>query len=521
MGKGQRAKLARAQEKIDNSQKTTAKKKNNKKGNAWVTPVVTTLIIVLLAGILVLNVLNSNGIILRGKTVMQTENFKVTGTMMQYAAGAVKQGFINSYGEELVSYMQDGYFKESAQTEVETYLVYAEAAKAEGITLDEEEYSRIDENLKAMKDVAKASGYSVNSYLSLAYGKGVNEKDLRAFYELSMLANKYEQKIYDETKDTLTDDEIEAYYKKNSDQYTVADVLKYTETLTLESGLTEDEKSAKKTEFLAKFDAMGAATSEEEFKSALTAYLTDKATAEGTLGDPEAMSPEDQADAAFATITKSQISMKDASDWVFENTEAAYARQAGEVKVFAEDSAAKKAEESESSSSSSSSADAKETYTVAVYYMVSAPRKDDAKTKNAGHILLAFDGFTDKEAAKKKADEVLAEFLAGDATKDSFEALAEEYTYDSAVFYDNVPEGKMEEAFENWIFDDARTEGETGIVETSYGYHVMYFVGEGDAAWLAECRTAVIGQKTGDKYTAFEELYPVTIDKSAMKSVKG
>ena len=31
--------------------------------------------------------------------------------------------------------------------------------------------------------------------------------------------------------------------------------------------------------------------------------------------------------------------------------------------------------------------------------------------------------------------------------------------------------------FNNWIFDDARKAGDVEIVKTSYGYHIMYFVG--------------------------------------------
>ena len=36
----------------------------------------------------------------------------------------------------------------------------------------------------------------------------------------------------------------------------------------------------------------------------------------------------------------------------------------------------------------------------------------------------------------------------------------------------------MVDAFENWCFDANRNPGDTGIVETTYGYHVMYFQGE-------------------------------------------
>ena len=35
----------------------------------------------------------------------------------------------------------------------------------------------------------------------------------------------------------------------------------------------------------------------------------------------------------------------------------------------------------------------------------------------------------------------------------------------------------MVPAFNDWCFDEARQPGDYGIVETEYGYHLMYFVG--------------------------------------------
>ena len=35
----------------------------------------------------------------------------------------------------------------------------------------------------------------------------------------------------------------------------------------------------------------------------------------------------------------------------------------------------------------------------------------------------------------------------------------------------------MVTAFNDWCFDTARQPGDTGVVKTEYGYHVMYFVG--------------------------------------------
>jgi parvulin-like peptidyl-prolyl isomerase len=36
----------------------------------------------------------------------------------------------------------------------------------------------------------------------------------------------------------------------------------------------------------------------------------------------------------------------------------------------------------------------------------------------------------------------------------------------------------MVEPFENWCFDEGRKEGEVGMVETEFGYHLIYYVGE-------------------------------------------
>ena len=37
--------------------------------------------------------------------------------------------------------------------------------------------------------------------------------------------------------------------------------------------------------------------------------------------------------------------------------------------------------------------------------------------------------------------------------------------------------------FNDWCFDASRTAGDTGIVETTYGYHVMYFSGTTDQTY--------------------------------------
>lgn len=118
----------------------------------------------------------------------------------------------------------------------------------------------------------------------------------------------------------------------------------------------------------------------------------------------------------------------------------------------------------------------------------------DTKLVNVRHILvypegadgtnLATQEFSEEAwaASEKKAQEILDQFLAGDKTEESFAALANEYSEDpgsntNGGLYENVSEGEMVAAFNDWCFDAARQVGDTGTVKTNYGYHVMYFSG--------------------------------------------
>lgn len=91
------------------------------------------------------------------------------------------------------------------------------------------------------------------------------------------------------------------------------------------------------------------------------------------------------------------------------------------------------------------------------------------------------------EACRKEAQALLDQFLAGEKTEAAFGALANEFSDDKngkvtdGGIYEDVTQGEMVEAFDEWIFDTARVAGDTGLVKTPYGYHVLYFVHRDDA----------------------------------------
>ena len=119
---------------------------------------------------------------------------------------------------------------------------------------------------------------------------------------------------------------------------------------------------------------------------------------------------------------------------------------------------------------------------------------------NVRHILAGFEGGTtdsttgvttysdaEKTAAEVEAAALLDEWKNGAATEESFAVLANEKSDDgdgtTGGLYENVYPGQMVYAFNNWCFDSARKAGDTDIVETEYGYHVMYFSGNSNITY--------------------------------------
>lgn len=135
----------------------------------------------------------------------------------------------------------------------------------------------------------------------------------------------------------------------------------------------------------------------------------------------------------------------------------------------------------------------------------------DTVTVDVRHILITPEGETQEDgsysegawnAAEKKAQELLDAFWKGDRSEDSFAVLANENSTDpgsntNGGLYQGVNKGQMVESFDAWCFDASRKPGETGIVKTSYGYHVMYFVGA-NTVWQDQAKADILSQKAAD-----------------------
>ena len=119
----------------------------------------------------------------------------------------------------------------------------------------------------------------------------------------------------------------------------------------------------------------------------------------------------------------------------------------------------------------------------------------------------------DWAAAEAKAQEVLDLWLAGEKTEQSFAELAVEHSEDTGSvnnggLYENVYVGRMVPEFEEWCFDEARQIGDYGIVKTTYGYHVMYYVGSVDI-WFHTAKSEMMS-------AALETVVPDAVAKYEM-----
>lgn len=134
------------------------------------------------------------------------------------------------------------------------------------------------------------------------------------------------------------------------------------------------------------------------------------------------------------------------------------------------------------------------------------------------HILLSCD-MDDEDAAAEtlaEAEALLAQWQEEDGTEEGFAALAEEYSDDSGSntnggLYEDIYPGEMTTNFNDWCFDESRQVGDTGIVETSYGYHIMYFSAFGEEYWYQSALADLMYENYNNAYLEITERYTFNV----------
>ena len=378
------------------------------------------------------------------------------------------------------------YFLDEALDNMRVIQTALKAAEAEGFQYPAGVQVQYDDNMDALKAVAAASGISVSQYLKGNFGAGVTEKvygeQLMRVLRYSAYADAYQDSL------TYSDSELEEAYGADRNTYDHVSYEVVSFSGAAESTTDDEGNTVEPTEE----EAAAALEAAQDLAQTVLDGFQDG-------GDLEELANEND-----GTYSKNENGTYSAgsvmSEWLYDS-----ARKSGDASTLADGTVQ--------------------------YVVVFHDRfRDENPTIDIRHILVPLgsgsiaegeEGYEDEQAQLKadahaKAEELLAQWQSGEATEDSFAALALKESTDGSKYdgglYTEVYQGQMVTEFNDWCFDAARQSGDTGVVDTQYGSHVMYFSGVNAARW----QTQVAANLRTEAYTAWEEdlVKDVTVQRS-------
>ncbi len=504
----------KAEHKVQKAERRAAAAKAKKKTNLRNTLILISVILLfaIAIGLFGYKTVVTSGIIDRCTTVVSSENFSVNNAMMTYYFNSIYQNFASQYGSSLSSFGLDpskdlksqtsidgqstwyDYFMSQTLSQVQQYLVLAEAAKANGVTLDEHDTHEIEELINEYKESAKKSGYDANSYVKLIFGTAVKLSDMKDAVELAQLASKYSEELGESYEFTAED--YAAHYDENPDDYLKIDYLKY--AFTAEKGddgkVDEESKAAMK----AKAEELAAVTSEADFNAYITNILTEEAKAELKDGEEVDASEIETKVASYKSegALKSSLTGEALQNWAF-------SAAAGETYTDASDT----------------------TGTYTVYMILNTQYRDTYVTKNGAYLFLSDATYpsTDSENAgagsSAKADEIIAEWEAAGKTEEAFLEMVEEYT---EAGHAHLEENLTKDVpFADGLYaEDAVAGGVKKVYsETNKGTYLVYLAGDGISAWEAAADTTLRNEAYSADFTEYAGTYWVYTDEADVEKV--
>lgn len=510
-----------------------AEEKAKKSKTSWT--IGTVLVVLLLAVIFVLNSslpYKIPALTVGSKTYSAAEvKYLYSGMYRNLSAyGLVDTG--TSLSEQECMYLEDGgtwddYIKQNITDSLKEMQLLCDEAAAAGYTISEDGLASVQSNMDSLKDAAESNGMSLKKFVKQYYGDGVTTKVVEDMVTMSVLAQEYAQQIQDGF--SYTDDELDSYFDEHIGEFKTYDYLYYLIKAEepAEDDATEPADDAEVTpapEDGENPDGEDDAASPEETEGT---EGTDGETTEPEL-TPEMQEALTKAN-AMATYVSDEESFNEAVNAYAEGDAPQLASGVSASNVMTEWLTEEGREYGQAAVAAGEDG----------YYVIMYMGCEDQKYPEVSvrHILVKTEdadedgSYSDEEkaAALQKAEDLMAEWEAGDKTEDSFAALANEKSEDAGSntnggLYENVYKGAMVEEFNDFCFAEGRKPGDTGIVHGNNGgydgYHLMYFVG---ANGPQHSRTLAENAMVSADYEAWktEAMEGVTVaEKSGMGLVK-
>ena len=354
------------------------------------------------------------------------------------------------------------------------YALY-DKAMAEGFDIGDEVQQVLDFTEQELNYYATAAGFrNANAYLKAVYGPGSDAESYLEYTKIAYIASSYYSNYGSEL--TYDEEEVREHAEEYGNRYASYDFAYYYIDLyhCIEGGV-EDEN--------------GVITHTPEQKAAAIKKAEDLANllAESkniTEFDSAINNLDINADRGTVTSTKAEKTL--------------YSQVTTELREWLSDDARTENNITVIPSTETVSQNGETVVNTLGYYVVLyLDRYENTEPlANVRHLLVKFEGGTtgtngkvtysdaEKAAAKAEAEALLQTWKDGDADEDSFIKLVQENSDDTAsatnggLIEDIHPQSNLVENFLNWSIDPSREVGDTDVIESEYGYHVMYYVSD-------------------------------------------
>lgn len=406
------------------------------------------------------------------------------------------------------------FFETEALKEVEQITTYYSKALEEGVTLTSAQKKTIDKQISTLKDSASQNDVSLDQYIKANFGTYCSEDTIRIMLEQYYLSANYKGKFKCETK--VTDNDVDKYYNDHKNDYKKIEFYYIASPYdaTDDNSKNESIKTAEKIMAKMKDKKSVIALVPEVYSSYIDSQVKSSMEQDSTLTEKKAR---EEAVKSYESNVVTTVSGSDSpfddkmNIWLFSDD-----TKVGSKKYYIDESAGyiyivlK---------TSKASVEEDETYTVR--HILVAPESGSNSSSSTSEKT----EYTDEQwaAAKKKADSILAKFNKTDKSEYEFAKLAEQYSTDSAStssgsndsfggLYESVTLGQMVPDFEKWSIDDSRKYGDTGIVKSDYGYHIMFFIND-----CPEYQSKIIAQIKSDRLSNMIDKAEIKVHENAIK----
>lgn len=463
-----------------NSKKRTpagVRRKKIKKGIIW--GVVIALIAVLITGI----VLVKTGIVHRNLTAFEIADEEFSVADYNYWFQMISTQMLNS----TYSYAD----RETVMTNIFSIIGVAKAAEAKGYKLDGEELNTYNSTLAQLRKDLDAFNGSEKKFFNQRYGFGTNEEIVMKNYRYQLLAIKY----YNDFREDLdyTDADLENYYKEHGVE-TLASLDFRVAIFSTDNGNTFNTAYASNADALAAANKLNGLISDE--KSFINAV---KAEAQSLGVDMSKFKEEDTLEEDFK-YSSMNTQLTEVRDWLFSTD-----RKANDHTVI------------------TATIDGKEvSYLILIVNPLS---REDYKTIDMRHILISTstEGTNKTEEAvkadaKAKIEQICAEWEDTDMTDAKFAELAKKYSADTTAedggLIEKITKEQLVESIDKFLFDESRKVGDYKIVESTYGYHLVYYKGTNTEKWKIDAEGLLIEQDFGEESKKLCEEYNITMSRN-------